>query len=46
MPKENVDDDLYEQYKHLRSSRTSKRLRHLRAFERIYYKKTWEVKKT
>lgn len=39
-------DEHFQQSKHLRLNSTNKRLRHLRAFERIHYKKTWEVKKT
>jgi hypothetical protein len=41
-----MNDEIYDETKGLRSSQTSKRLRRLRAFERIYYKKTCEVKKT
>ena len=39
-------DELFAETKSLRSSATSKRLRHLRATERINYKKACEVKKT
>jgi hypothetical protein len=50
MPKSNhpwdIDDECYNESKSLRLSETSKRLRRLKAFERIYYKKTCEVKKT
>ncbi len=41
-----INDEIYNETKHLRSSETSKRLRRLRGFERINYKKTCEVKKT
>lgn len=41
-----TNDELYNDIKNLRSGETNKRLRRLRAFERINYKKTWEVKKT
>jgi hypothetical protein len=41
-----VNDEFYNETKGLRSSKTGKRLRRLRAFERINYKKTCEVKKT
>lgn len=40
------DDEVYHGTKNLRLNRTNKSLRRLRAFERIYYKKTCEVKKT
>lgn len=39
-------DEVYHETKNLRLNRTDKRLRRLRAFERVYYKKTCEVKKT
>ncbi|CAF1307476.1 unnamed protein product [Rotaria sordida] len=42
----NTNEELYNEIKNLRSSKTNKRLRHLPLFERIYYKKTCEVKKT
>ncbi|CAF3624713.1 unnamed protein product [Rotaria sp. Silwood1] len=41
-----TNDELYNEIKSLRSSKTNKRLRRLRTFERIYYKKTCEVTKT
>ncbi len=41
-----TNDEVYNEVKSLRSSETNKRLRRLRAFERINYKKTCEVKKT
>ncbi|CAF4221288.1 unnamed protein product [Rotaria sp. Silwood2] len=41
-----TNDEVYNEIKSLRSSKTNKRLRHLPIFERIYYKKTCEVKKT
>jgi hypothetical protein len=41
-----TNDEVYNEIKGLRSSETNKRLRRLRAFERINYKKTCEVKKT
>lgn len=41
-----ISEELYRDTKSLRSSTTSKRLRRLRVFERTYYKKTCEMKKT
>ncbi len=41
-----VNDEIYNETKGLRSSETNKRLRRLRKFERVYYKKTFQVKKS
>ncbi len=46
MHSSDIQDEVFNETKGLRSSETNKRLRRLRAFERTYYKKTCEVKKT
>jgi hypothetical protein len=46
MHQSDINDEIYNETKGLRSSETNKRLRRLRKFERVYYKKTCEVKKS
>ena len=41
-----INDETYNEAKGLRLNKTSKQLRRLRKLERVYYKKTFEVKKT